>query len=135
MFKPYTAFEHDPWQKDHILMLDMHSLFESPKVALNFSRNASKSFSKGDWCSNKGVNQAKVVLDNKVLMSSTWTRQVGYRWGSSWMTKCIWLTKPQNFESVPSNLSSMLIYASLVRVVFLKCIPKRSKLNWFANEE
>jgi hypothetical protein len=38
-------------------------------VSLNFSRNASKLVNKGDWCSNKGVNQTRVVLDNKVLMS------------------------------------------------------------------
>jgi len=38
------------------------------------------------------------------------------------MTKCTWLTKPQNFERVPSNLLNRLI-------------PKRSKLGWFVNEQ
>jgi hypothetical protein len=37
------------------------SLFESPNMALKSSKNVSKSLSKGDWHSNKGVNQARVV--------------------------------------------------------------------------
>jgi hypothetical protein len=32
------------------------SLFEFPKVAQNSSTNVSKSFSNGDWCSNKNIN-------------------------------------------------------------------------------
>jgi hypothetical protein len=46
---------------------------------LNFSKNASKSLSEGDLCSNKGANQAKVVLDNKMPMSSTWIGPIEYR--------------------------------------------------------
>ncbi len=80
------------------------SLSKSPKVALNLLKNTSKSLSKGDWCSNKGVNQAKVMPDNKVLMSPTWTRPVRYQWRWSRMTKHVWLTKPWNFERVLSNL-------------------------------
>ncbi len=38
-----TIIERDPWKRYRILMLDMCSLFKSPKVALNFSRNSSKS--------------------------------------------------------------------------------------------
>ncbi len=45
-------------------MLDMRYLSKYPKVALNSSRNVSKSLS-------KGANQTKVVLDNKVLTSLT----------------------------------------------------------------
>jgi len=32
------------------------SLFEYSKVALSFSKNASKSLNEGDLCSNKGAN-------------------------------------------------------------------------------
>jgi hypothetical protein len=46
----------------------MHSLFKFPKVALNSSKNSSKSLRKGDQCSNKNVNQARVVPDKKVSM-------------------------------------------------------------------
>jgi hypothetical protein len=47
-FDAYTTIKHDIWWRDHILMLDVHSLSKFPKVALNFSRNASKSLHKGD---------------------------------------------------------------------------------------
>jgi hypothetical protein len=37
---------------------------------------------------------------------------------------------------VLSNLSSRLIFVTpLVTVVLLKCIQRRSKLDWFANEQ
>ncbi len=108
----YIAVKHDIWWRDHILMLDVHSLSKFPKVALNFSRNVSKSLHIGDWCSNKGANQTRVMLDNKVPMNPTWARLVGYQWGWSWMTKCTWLTKLQNFEHVPSNLLHRLICGS-----------------------
>ncbi len=111
-FNSYTIVECDPWQKDRIFMLDMRSLSKSPKVALNFSKNTSKLLNKDDWCSNKGVNQAKVVPDNRVFMNPTWVRPVGYWWGWNQMIKCIWLIKPWNFEHVPSNLSSKLIHGS-----------------------
>jgi hypothetical protein len=48
-------------------------------VALNFSGNTSKSLSKGDRCSNKSVNQARAMADNKVPMSPTSTRLVKYQ--------------------------------------------------------
>ncbi len=47
-FNAYTIAERDPSQRDHILMLNVHSLFKSPKVALKFSKNVSKLLSKGD---------------------------------------------------------------------------------------
>jgi hypothetical protein len=47
-FDAYIVTEHDHLQKDCILMLDVCSLSESPKVTLNFSINASKRSSKGD---------------------------------------------------------------------------------------
>ncbi len=80
-------------------------------MALNYLRNPSKSLNKY-WCSNKGANQTKVVLDNKVSMNSTWTRPVRHQWRWSWMTKCIWLIKPRNFECVPLNLLGRLICSS-----------------------
>jgi len=82
-FDAYTAIKRDLWWRDHILMLDVHSLSKFPKVALNFSRNASKSIHKGDWCSNKGANQTRVMHDNKVPMDPTWAKLVGYQWGWS----------------------------------------------------
>jgi hypothetical protein len=66
------TIEHDPWQRNRILMLNMHFLSKPPKVALNSSKNVSKLLSKGDWCSNKSANQAMVVFDNKVPMNLTW---------------------------------------------------------------
>ncbi len=106
----YITIECDPWQKDHILMLNIRSLSKSSKVELNFSKYTSKSLNKCDWCSNKGVNQAKVVPDNKVFMTPIWIGLIGYLWGWSRMTKCTWLTKSQNFERVPLNLSGKLIH-------------------------
>jgi hypothetical protein len=47
-FDAYTIIECDIWQNDCISMLNVRSLSKFPKVALNFSRNASKSLSKGD---------------------------------------------------------------------------------------
>ncbi len=82
-FDAYTVTECDHLQKDHILMLDVRSLSDSPKVALNSSINASKLLNKGDWCFNKGVNQIRVMLNNKVPMSPIWNRLVGYQWGWS----------------------------------------------------
>jgi hypothetical protein len=96
-------------KKDRILMLDVCFLFESPKVALNYLRKVSNSLSKGDWCFNKSANQARAMFYNKVPMSPTWTKQVGYPWRWSRMTKHAWLTKPWNFECMPSNLLSKLI--------------------------
>ncbi len=60
-------------------MLNVCSLFECPKVTLNFSNNVSKSLNKGDLCSNKGANQAKAMLDNKIPMSPTWVKPIGYQ--------------------------------------------------------
>jgi hypothetical protein len=67
----YIVAKCDIWQRDCILMLDMRYLSKYPKVALNSSRNVSKSLS-------KGANQTKVVLDNKVLTSLTWAGLIGY---------------------------------------------------------
>jgi len=47
-YDAYTAVEYDPWQKNRNLMLDVHSFPKSLKVALNSSKNVSKSLSKGD---------------------------------------------------------------------------------------
>ncbi len=99
-------------KKNYILMLNVRFLSKSLKVAFNSSKNVSKLLSKGDWCSNKGANQTMVVLDNKIPMNLTWAKLVGYWWGWSWMIKCTWLTKPQNFEHMPSNLLGRLICGS-----------------------
>jgi hypothetical protein len=108
-FDAYIVAKCDPWQRDHILMLDMHFLSEFPKVALNSSRNNSKLLSKGDWCFNKCANQARAMLDNKVPMNPIGVGPIGYWWGWSQMTKRTWLTKPRNFKCVPSNLLDRLI--------------------------
>ncbi len=84
-------------------------MFEYSKVVLNFSRNVSKLLDKDDWCFNKRANHARVMLDNKVPMNSTWLQLVGYQWRWSWTIKHTWLTKPRNFEHVPSNLLDWLI--------------------------
>ncbi len=90
-------------------MLDVHFLSEYPKVASNCLRNISKSLSKKDWCSNKGVNQAKSMLDNKMPMSPTWVGLVGYWWGWSQMADTLgWIF----FEilNLSSNLLGRLIH-------------------------
>jgi len=55
----------------------VHSLLESLKVVLNSSTNASKSFDNGDCHFNKGVNHAKVVTHNNVLIRPTWVGPFG----------------------------------------------------------
>ncbi len=127
-FDAYTIAEHDFWQKNRILMLNMHFLFESPKVALNFSKNTWKSLSKGDWCSIKGANQARAMPDNKMPISPTWVGLVGYWWRWNRMTKHMWLTKPQNFECVLSNLLSRLICGSFGWGCVAKTHPKNVKV-------
>lgn len=62
-FDTYTIAKHDPWEIYCSLVVNMCSLFESPNMALKSSKNVSKSLSKGDRPSNKGVNQARVVLN------------------------------------------------------------------------
>jgi hypothetical protein len=47
-------------------------LSKSLKETSNSSKNISKLFKKGDWCSKRGANHAKVVFDNKVPMSPIW---------------------------------------------------------------
>jgi hypothetical protein len=54
------------------LVVDVCSLFDFPKVALNFSTNASKLF-KNDI----PTNHIKVMLDNNLLMSLTWAKSFG----------------------------------------------------------
>jgi hypothetical protein len=51
------------------------------------------------------------------------------------MTKHTWLTKPRNFERVPSNLLGRLIHGSCGWGYVADTHPKRSKLDWFANEQ
>jgi len=46
--KAYTNACRDPWWKDHNLLIDVHFLFEFPKVTMNFLRNASKLFKSDD---------------------------------------------------------------------------------------
>jgi len=43
--------------------------------------------------------------------------------------------KPQNFECVPSNLLGRLIQGSFGWGFVAKMHPKRSKFNWFINEQ
>ncbi len=102
-------------------------LSESSKVALNFSKNVSKFLNKGDWCFNKSANQARTMLDNKVQLNSIWAGLVRYWWGRSQMTKCTWLTKPWNFECVPSNLFGKLLCGSFGWGCVVKTHPKEVK--------
>jgi hypothetical protein len=85
----------------------------------------------------KGVNQARVVFDNKVPMNPTWIGPIGYHWGWSQMTKRTWLTKLWNFECVPSNLSGRLIHDSFVWGCVVKTHPKEVKAwlvcKWVTN--
>jgi hypothetical protein len=60
-------------------VVDVRSLSKPPNVALNSSRNVSKSLNKNDRHSNKNVNQARAMPDNTVLRSSTWVESVKYR--------------------------------------------------------
>jgi hypothetical protein len=41
----YIVVRQGPWWSDYNLFVDVHFLFECPKVALNSSTNASKLFS------------------------------------------------------------------------------------------
>jgi hypothetical protein len=134
-FNAYTIVEHDPWQRDRTLMFNVHFLFKFPKVALNFSRNFSKLLNKVDWCSNKGANQARAMPDTKLPMDLIRISLVGYQWRWSQIPKRTWLTKPWNFECVPSNLLGRPIRGFFGWVVLLKCIPRRLKFDWFANEQ
>jgi hypothetical protein len=47
-FDAYIITEHDRRSKDHSLVVDMCSLSKYPNMALNSSRNVSKSLNKGD---------------------------------------------------------------------------------------
>jgi len=70
----YIEIGCDSWWKVRNLLVVVHSLFESLKEAPKSPINASKWFRRGDCCSKRGVNHAKVVLDNKVPMNPTWVR-------------------------------------------------------------
>ncbi len=125
----------DPWQRDHNLMVDMCSLSKSPNLALKFSRNASKSLNRGDWHSNKGANKTRAMLDNIVLKSTTQVELITYWWRWNWMTRCIWLTKIQNFDHEPSNLLGKLIRNSFSWGWVMEMHPKNVKTWLFGNEE
>jgi hypothetical protein len=56
------------------LLVIVRFLFKLPKEAPNSLRNASKLFKRGDWCSRRGTNHAKIVPDNKVPMNLTWVK-------------------------------------------------------------
>lgn len=49
----YTIVQWSLWWNVHNFFVDVHSLFESPKVALVFLINVSKSFNNGNWCFNE----------------------------------------------------------------------------------
>jgi len=46
-------------------------------MAFNFPTNASKSFINGNCHSNKRINHAKVMFDNKVPIRPTWVLPFG----------------------------------------------------------
>jgi hypothetical protein len=59
--------------------MDVCFLFESLKVALNFSKHVSKSLSKGDQHFNKYANQERVVFNKKISINPTWARPFRYQ--------------------------------------------------------
>ncbi len=73
----YTIVGHGPWQRTCNLLIDVHSLLEFSKVALNSSINTSRSFNNGDYHSNKSANHVKVMPNSNVLIRPTWTRPFG----------------------------------------------------------
>jgi hypothetical protein len=125
-FDAYTTTKHDPWQKYRILMLDVHSLSEFPKVTLNFLINISKCWVR--------VIDAPIKVLTKQRLCMLWVKLLGYWWRWSRMTKHTYLTKLWNFECMSSNLSSRLIRGSFGWGCVSKCIPRRLKFDWFANE-
>jgi hypothetical protein len=52
----YIDAGHDPWQKDHNLLVNVHSLFKSPKIIVNSLKNVSKLFKSDDCHWNNGPN-------------------------------------------------------------------------------
>jgi hypothetical protein len=73
----YTDASHDPWRKDHNLLVDVHFLSKSPKFAMNFLRNVSKLFTSDDCHSNNSANQVSAMPNNRLLMSPTWANPFG----------------------------------------------------------
>jgi hypothetical protein len=69
--KMYIEVGCDHWQKVHNLLVDVCSLFESPKKTPNYSRNASKLFKRGYWHSKKGANHVTIMSNNRVLTNPT----------------------------------------------------------------
>jgi hypothetical protein len=59
-----------PWQSDYKLLINVCYLFESPKVALNFSTNASKSFNNGIrlWCKIVFQNDQQIQNNGALLL-------------------------------------------------------------------
>jgi hypothetical protein len=52
----YTYASREPWQKDCNLLVDVRSLSKSPKIIVNFLKNASKLFKNDEYHSNNSVN-------------------------------------------------------------------------------
>jgi hypothetical protein len=76
-FDAYTIVGCGPWQRTCNLLIDVRSLLEFSKVALNSSINTSRSFNNGNYHSNKSANHAKVMPNSNVLIKPTWTKPFG----------------------------------------------------------
>ncbi len=79
----YTTIERDPWQKDRILMLDVHFFVKISKGGIKLFKKCFKVIVQGWLMFQQMWNQTKVVLNNKMLMNPTWAGLVGYWWGWS----------------------------------------------------
>jgi hypothetical protein len=73
----YIIAGHGPWQRAHNLLINVCSLLEFPKVALNSSTNTLKSFKNGDCHFYKGANHVKVVPNSIVPIRPTWIGPFG----------------------------------------------------------
>ncbi len=90
------------------------------------------------WC-----DQTRAMLDNKMPMNLIWVGPIGYQWWwrvkDQGMTKHTWLTKPRNFERVPSNLLGRLIHGSCGWGYLVDTHPKeveaRLVCKWTTNSQ
>ena len=77
----YVEAGQFPWVNEQILLAAVLALSESPKADLNSFRKISRSFNRGESCSNRGVNQDKAEPVRRVPKSATWVSPVGYQSG------------------------------------------------------
>ena len=81
----YIEAARDRCWSDRNLVVAVRARSVSPKVLVNFARNASRSVNKGEFFSNNGENQEKATPVNKLLINPIWIPAVGYLW--AWRRK------------------------------------------------